>query len=80
MTTNYVIGKEWTTIAEAGTGPEDNFILENVGTEEVFIAFGSTEAHHILRPNGTIIRAGVNGELKVRSQGNRQANIVISGV
>lgn len=79
MTKFYDLTLEYTTIPEGGSSSDDNFILENVGNQNIMVTFGSGDGYHLVKPTESLIRAGVSGELKVRAQ-HLPAKMVISGV
>ena len=79
MSKTYNLTTALTLIPEAGSSPDDNFIMENIGNEDVLVCFGNDDGFHPLKAGGSIIRAGVNGDVKAKAA-TLTAKIVISGI
>ena len=81
MTTKYNLTESWTTITEAGSDVNDNFIIENIGIDDAQIKFGNGDAWHTLaKRGGSIVRAGVDGVVRARCAIGKTTSIVVSGV
>lgn len=71
----------WVAVPEAGTGVDDNFIMENTGSQYLQVRFGGGDGFHTVWPGDTIIRAGVNGAVEVSSPDDTfTAECTISGI
>lgn len=85
-TANYSANGAWQEVTQAGSAAGDDFILENrSGWNSIAARFDSTTpasdsaAHHIVGPNGTLIRAGVAGKLFIKRIGTGGTTVSVTG-
>lgn len=85
-TANYSANDAWQEVTQAGSAVTDDFILENQSAWNSIEARFDTAtpatdatAHHIVGPNGTLIRAGVAGKLFIKRIGSGGTTVSVTG-
>jgi len=68
----YTAGDSWVEVVAAGSGIDDNFLLENVGQQTAILSFAATTPDAgsrgmTCRGGDREVRAGVTGKLWIRS-------------
>ena len=82
-TVNYSATDDWQEVTQAGTSAD--FILENQSSWNSIEARFDDDtpatdatAHHVVGPNGTLIRAGVSGKLYIKRIGTGGTTVAIT--
>lgn len=78
MTKLYELTTTPVVILEAGTDATDNFILENIGSQNILINLNGGDGYHIVRPKERFLRNDVEGELTAWAA-TKQSVMTISG-